>query len=147
MFTWARPLRRLPCVSQYFIGLILVLGTITLLASPAQGAGILDLAWDAPTTNVDGTALTDLASYNVYVGTSGAPCPGSSYQQIPSPTADPASGEVVTSRVTGLTTGATYYVQVTAVDSSGNRDSSMPIGDTIASNPTNSRTPSSAEMR
>jgi ABC-type glycerol-3-phosphate transport system substrate-binding protein len=28
------------------------------------------LTWDAPTTNVDGTPLTDLAGYKVYYGTS-----------------------------------------------------------------------------
>jgi ABC-type glycerol-3-phosphate transport system substrate-binding protein len=27
------------------------------------------LTWDAPTTNVDGTPLTDLAGYKVYYGT------------------------------------------------------------------------------
>ncbi len=51
------------------------------LTSAAQ-AGVLDLAWDAPTTNSDGTALTDLSAYRVYSGTSSAPCPGSSYQVV-----------------------------------------------------------------
>jgi hypothetical protein len=30
---------------------------------------IADLSWDAPTENVDGTPLTDLAGYNIYWGT------------------------------------------------------------------------------
>lgn len=39
--------------------------------SPAWGqSGQATLAWNAPTTNVDGTALTDLAGYTVYYGTS-----------------------------------------------------------------------------
>ena len=54
-----------------------------LLSSVLQGvrpsaAGILDATWTAPTTNTDGSPLTDLASYLVYYGTPTSPCPGSS---------------------------------------------------------------------
>ncbi len=36
-------------------------------------AGTITLAWDAPTTNTDGTPLTDLAGYKIYYGpTSGS---------------------------------------------------------------------------
>jgi|GEM_PF-1347454 len=92
------------------------------LASTAQG-GVLDLAWDAPTTNSDGTALTDLSVYRVYSGTSSAPCPGASYQVVPSPTPAPTSGSVINYQLPGLNTGTTYFVKVTAVDSSGNESS------------------------
>src|SRR5512134_461659 len=95
-------------------------GFLLLLLAPAAQAGILDLAWDAPTTSTDGTSLTDLASYRVYAGTTSAPCPGPSYQVVPSPTPTPASGDIITHRLTGLTTGTTYYVKVTAVDAVGN---------------------------
>jgi hypothetical protein len=81
----------------------------------------MDLVWDAPTTNADNTPLTDLASYRIYVNTSGNPCPGSFMMQVPSPKPAPSSGDVVTARVSGLTTGAIYFAQVTAVDSSGNQ--------------------------
>ncbi len=92
------------------------------LASAAQAA-VLDLVWNAPTTNSDGTALTDLSAYRVYSGTSSAPCPGSSYQVVPSPTPAPSSGSVINYQLTGLTTGTIYFVKVTAVDTSGNESS------------------------
>jgi hypothetical protein len=72
---------------------------------------------------MDGTPLTDLAKYRVYAGTASAPCPGPSYQVVPSPTSTPTSGSVINYRLTGLNTGTTYYVKVTAVDGSGNESS------------------------
>ncbi len=109
---------------QRFLGFILGVGCVLFL-SPAAKAGILDLAWDAPTTNADGTPLTDLWGYRVYFGTSSfgaasAPC-GSSFQDVPSPTGStPGAGEVVTVRLGGLITGTTYFVRVTTVDFGGN---------------------------
>ncbi len=102
---------------------LLVGGLVLLFLAPAAQSGILDLSWDAPTTNSDGTALTDLSAYRVYSGTSSAPCPGASYQSVPSPTSTPTSGDVINYQLTGLTTGTTYYVKVTAVDGSGNESS------------------------
>ena len=34
------------------------------------GTGTATLSWEAPTTNTDGTALTDLAGYRIYYGSS-----------------------------------------------------------------------------
>ena len=34
-----------------------------------QGSGMATLSWQAPTTNTDGAALTDLAGYRIYYGT------------------------------------------------------------------------------
>jgi len=96
-------------------------GLLLLLVVPAVHAGTLGLAWNAPTTNANGSALTDLSGYRVYTGTSSSvACPGSSYQPVPSPTSDPATGAIISYSVPGLTTGTTYFVQVTAVDTSGN---------------------------
>ena len=81
-------------------------------------AGVLDLSWNAPITNTDGTTLTDLSTYRVYVSTS-ASCPGTPFQVISSPKSTPAPGDVVTAHVTGVVTGAQYVVQVTAGDSGG----------------------------
>lgn len=43
-------------------------------ATPAQGASDTSrsatLSWEAPTTNTNGTALTDLAGYRIYYGSS-----------------------------------------------------------------------------
>src|SRR5574341_1833506 len=93
---------------------------VSVLLPSTVYAGYLDLEWDAPTTNSDGTALTDLSHYRVYTGTSSASCPGAAYQQVPSPTPNPQAGDVITFTRTGLVAGTTYVAQVTAVDASGN---------------------------
>ncbi len=97
-----------------------VVSVLLLLLPPSSTvqAGILDLAWDGPTSNADGTALTDLSAYRLYSAPSGSPCLGGSFQDIAP--ASPHGGGGVTSRLTGLVTGITYFVQVAAVDSSGN---------------------------
>ena len=112
MFEGARFLR------QWLLGLSLALGGILLATNPGS-AGILDATWTAPTTNTDGSPLTDLASYRVYYGTASAPCPGSSFLQVISSTSSPPPNQTVTARLTGLTTGTLYFVAVTAVDSGG----------------------------
>ncbi|MBI3030799.1 MAG: choice-of-anchor D domain-containing protein, partial [Candidatus Rokubacteria bacterium] len=103
------------------LGLGLALLSIFFLA-PAAHAGILDASWTAPTTNADGSALTDLASYRLYYGTSNpVTCPGgSTFVTVPSPTSSPAAGTTVNYQLKGLQAGTTYYVKVTAVDTSGN---------------------------
>src|SRR2546430_16359952 len=69
--------------------------------------------------NANGSPLTDLAAYRVYYGTSGAPCPGGTFLQTPSTTANPGPGQIVSVRFTGLSTTLLYNVSVTAVDTSG----------------------------
>jgi hypothetical protein len=66
------------------------------------------LAWNAPTTNTDGTPLTDLAGYKVYYGTSS----GNYTRAID-------VGNVETYKIEGLQSG-TYYFATTAYDKSGN---------------------------
>lgn len=82
-------------------------------------AASLSLSWNAPTTNIDGTPLSDLGGYRVYLATASPACPGASFLTVSSPTMTPAPGQIVTSRVTSLSAGATYFVRVTAVDTSG----------------------------
>src|SRR5713101_4725384 len=95
----------------------LALGGI-LLVAPSGGAGILDASWIAPTTNSDGSPLTDLASYRVYYGPAMA-CPGAVFSQVASPTTSPGPDQIVSVRLKGLTTGALHFVSVTAVNMSG----------------------------
>jgi hypothetical protein len=38
--------------------------------SPSGGPGTATLSWEAPTTNTNGTPLTDLAGYRIYYGSS-----------------------------------------------------------------------------
>src|SRR3990170_3161062 len=91
---------------------------LLLFASPVQ-AGVLGATWNAPITNEDATPLDDLWTYRVYFGPSDPPCPTSSYWEIASPTAAPTPGTVVTFGLSELVTGNVYFVQVTAVNTSG----------------------------
>jgi hypothetical protein len=101
-----------------------------LLAALSGEAGVLDVSWAAPTENLDGSSLTDLASYRVYYGPDPA-CPGSAVSQVASPTPSPAPDEIVSLRLTGLTTGTFYYVSVTAVNANG-VESECAIGGAVA---------------
>jgi hypothetical protein len=104
--------------AAHCIAVGLLLGGVLLVAVPA-GAGVLDASWTAPTTNTDGSSLTDLASYRVYYGTSSAPCPGTSFVQVASSTPSPSPNQTITVRLTGLTTGTLYYASITAVATTG----------------------------
>jgi hypothetical protein len=67
------------------------------------------LTWTAPTQNTDGTPLTDLAGFKIYLGTTpGGPYPVS--VDIPDPAA-------TTFTVPNLTDGETYYFVSTAYNS------------------------------
>jgi len=79
-----------------------------ILAAGIAGAAEISVQWDMPTTNIDGTPLTDLAGARVYVGTS-----SSNYTW----TVDAGMAESLS--VTGLTAGATYYFNGTAYNEAG----------------------------
>jgi hypothetical protein len=72
-------------------------------------AYVATLSWYAPTTNADGTPLTDLAGYKVYYGT-----------QLHNYDHKIKVGNVTTYKVPNLVGGATYYFMVTSYDKSGN---------------------------
>jgi hypothetical protein len=82
-------------------------GSTTLTVNPA---GTISLAWDAPTSNADGRPLTDLAGYKIYYGTAS----GTYDHSID-------VGKVTTYTLTGLAQGQTYYIAVTAYDTSNNQ--------------------------
>jgi hypothetical protein len=103
-------------VSYVAIGVLL---SGTLLGAGPGAAGLLDASWTAPTTNTDGSPLTDLAFYRLYYGPSTSPCPGSASVQVAAPTSTPGSNQTMSYRLTGLTAGTLYNVAVTAVDSIG----------------------------
>jgi hypothetical protein len=69
--------------------------------------GSATLAWNAPTTNTDGTLLTDLAGYKIYYGTSSG-----NYTSVID------AGNATTYTITNLSPGA-YYFAVTSYDISG----------------------------
>ena len=104
---------------QKLLALGMGLLAAVLLVGPAE-SGVLDASWVAPTTNTDGSPLTNLASYRVYYGPTSGPCPGPSSFPVASPTTSPGPNTTVSFRLTGLVTGTPYYVSVSAVDLSGN---------------------------
>lgn len=71
--------------------------------------GRLALNWQAPTENVDGTPLTDLAGYRIYYG-----------QLSRSYTGDSAVDDPSASSTTISLPSGTYYVAMTALDAEGN---------------------------
>ncbi len=72
-------------------------------------AGEAILTWTAPTQNTDGTPLTDLAGFKLYLGTT----PGGPYP-VSVDIADPTA---TTFTVPNLTEGTTYYFVSTAYNS------------------------------
>ena len=89
------------------LNLIILLYATIVFGCPTNGD--VTLSWTPPTTNADGTPLTELAGYNVYYGTS----TGNYSQSID-------VGNVTTYQVRNLMDGLTYYFVVTAYDASGN---------------------------
>ena len=76
-------------------------------------AGQVTLTWDAPTTNADGTPLSNFnGAYRIYYGTSTG-----NYTQTTNLT---NTNSVVTCPVTNLTDNQAYYFVVTAVNTLGN---------------------------
>src|SRR5438309_8177882 len=125
----------MPGKSSQSVAACLGLGLLicgVLLATSSGTAGILDATWTAPTTNTDGSPLTDLASYRLYYGPSSSPCPGSSSVMVASPTSSPGPNQTTTFRLTGLTTGSLYNVAVSAVDALGNQSSCSNIASAVA---------------
>ncbi|MGD0885998.1 MAG: fibronectin type III domain-containing protein, partial [Thermodesulfovibrionales bacterium] len=99
--------------SHHFLVRILFLLVLTLVIIFLPQNGYSDqatLTWTPPTTNANGTALTDLAGYIVYYGTAS----GNYSQNI-------NVGDVTTYTVSNLTAGTTYYFAVTAYDTAGNQ--------------------------
>lgn len=83
-------------------------GSATTLISVAVN-GTVTLSWQAPTENVDGTAISDLAGFRIYFG----PMSGSYTDQL-----DVSSPGTSTQSLT-LPSGS-YYFAMTAVDADGN---------------------------
>ena len=70
----------------------------------------VSLSWRAPTSNVDGSPLTDLAGYRVYYGTAS----GQYSYNLPV-----ASQGVTSVVIEGLTSSTTWYFAVKGVTTSG----------------------------
>jgi hypothetical protein len=90
--------------------------SITVTQPPVTN-GTASLNWTAPTTNVNGTPLTNLAGYVVYYGNSATAMTHSA------PISNPDTTSYV---ITGLTTG-TWYFEVMAVNSASVESSASAI--------------------
>jgi hypothetical protein len=115
----------------FWVGLGLFLYQVLLVTAPGS-AGTLDATWTAPTTNADGSPLTDLASYRLYYDTSSSPCPGSSSVQVASPTSSPGTNQTMSFKLAGLTTGTLYHVGVSAVNASGAQSACSSVASAVA---------------
>ena len=99
-------------------------GALVILAGCAgrggvpAGEGVLLVSWRPPTTNTDGTPLTDLAFYQVYFNTTNSPCSGPAVKAAAAAVGRSRDGRVSV-LLTNLVVGQVYYVTVAAVDSGG----------------------------
>src|ERR1700693_3523611 len=106
---------------HFLIRFLLVTLTTLLLTFLGSGekfamAGTATLTWTAPTTNVDGTPLTDLTGYRIYFSQSaltGQPLTGCAAQPfVASASASPAANTTVQTTLPGLLDGTPYYFAV-----------------------------------
>ena len=85
------------------------LPTFTITVTPIVATGSATLSWTAPTQNTDGTAISGLAGYYIYYGTSASAL---------SQTVQVANPGLLTYTVQGLAAG-TWYFSVVAYTSGG----------------------------
>jgi len=79
------------------------------IAVTAATSNTAELAWTAPTTNEDGSALTDLAGYKIRYGTSA----NSLAQAV-----DVAGAAITSASIEGLSSG-TWYFSLTSYKTGG----------------------------
>jgi hypothetical protein len=92
-------------------------------AAPAPTVGAATLSWTAPDQNTDGSALTNLAGYRIYYGTS-----ANDLDQVIS-----ISNVGITAYVVDDLTAGTYYFSIRAYTSAGTESSlSNVVSDTIS---------------
>lgn len=110
-------MRGILSISKLF-SLLLLLPALLYAQPVAVDTAAATLTWDAPTTNTDGTTITDLAEYNIYAASS----VNLTYALIGT-----VLHPLTTYDASGLTPGLSYTFYVTAVDSSGNESDSSNI--------------------
>jgi hypothetical protein len=101
----------MPTQARHVTLVVTLLSALILTAMQAR-AGQVSLAWDAPTTNTDGTPLTDLAGYTLYY-----------WQDDWDMSESMDVGKQTRYTIPALTAGETYSFAVTAYNSSGNESS------------------------
>ncbi len=115
---------------------LMLLGAMTVIGVGLASAAT-QFAWDAPTTNADGSPLTDLAGYKVYT------CAKSVGQTNCNLATGTKIADVTAPATTSPIPQGQGYAFVTAVDTSGNESapSNVVFFDLVGPNsPTNMRT-------
>jgi predicted secreted protein len=111
--------------------LILAGALVVALAPTRVTAGTLDASWIAPTTNTDGSPLTNLAGYRVYYGTNSAqltPCQNATLvQAVTAASPTPPPNTTVKVALNNLTTGTVYYASITSVNAAGKESVCSPL--------------------
>jgi hypothetical protein len=105
-----------------WLGLTLALAGCAGAASGAREgprSGVLELSWTPPTTNVDGSPMSDIVGYRVYVGTAPGTCPRGSSFFVDAAASAANRTQPVSTMLKGLKMGELYYVAVTAVSAAG----------------------------
>ena len=120
---------------------LLLLPALAWAQGPVINQSTCTVSWTAPTTNADGTPLTDLAAYRIYEGTGGLPV-----VTVLSPTTTPAPATTVTTPCRSWAVGP-HSITVSAADVSDSesvRTSAFPFvlrDDVPPSAPSNVRMP------
>ena len=99
-------------VTSYTLSNVTANHTISATFAIDTFSGQVTLTWNAPTTNIDGTPITDFSGdYKIYYGTATG-----NYSQL---TNLNNSNSVVTKEISNLTDGQSYYFVVTALNTQG----------------------------
>jgi hypothetical protein len=104
------------------------------------------VTWDAPQANTDGTNLTDLKEYWVYVGTTLSGMTNVT-AVVSAPAQDPAPGATASWPCKSLPIGVNHYVQIESVDTTGNRSArTAPLGPFVLLDDVSPLTPTSIRL-
>jgi hypothetical protein len=103
----------------FILALLLLISTPVWAQGPVINQSTCSMSWDAPQTNADGTNLTDLAGYRVYVAPSLTALAALTTPTftVPAGAGDPPAGATGTTPCKTLANGA-WVVAVTAFDTS-----------------------------
>jgi hypothetical protein len=97
-----------------------MINLILILALSAVGAS-QKMTWEAPTTNEDGTALTDLAGYEIAISDSGVNLNDSDIALARIPIQDKTAVEWVGNQLSAGLPSGQYAWWIRAVDEAGNK--------------------------
>jgi hypothetical protein len=110
---------------KYLLGIFFVLIPFMVMAQPTKTI-VLESTWSAPTTNADGTPITDLQGYHMCISLNPIPADLTVDQMstvclvsldIPDAVQESSLDEVILN----VPTAGTIYVRVNAYDTSGNQ--------------------------